>query len=279
VQAQRDRFARLVADGPRCNLARGALEIACLGHPDLSPDGSLATLDALAQCVAPRLTAAMPPEEQASVLSTYLFDEAGFHGNTDAYYDPRNSFLNDVLERRTGIPISLAVVLIEVATRVDLRVEGVGFPGHFLTRVHTAAGYLLLDPFSGGRPVDEGDLLALLRTASGGRTPAPTRIPAGFLEATPTVAILARMLRNLLHIYIEKRDYPLVIATADLLLIADPGAADVWRTRGLAYLQLDCPAAACDDLRRYLALVPDAPDATDLRAHVARLARRTTTLH
>lgn len=239
----------------------------------------LGALDALAQSVAPRLTDAMPPEERARAVSDYLFEEIGFHGNTDAYYDPRNSFLNDVLERRTGIPISLAVVLIEVATRVGLRVEGVGFPGHFLVRVPTAAGFLLLDPFNGGRPVGEAELLDRLRTVSGGRTAPPTKVPSALLEATPTVAILGRMLRNLLHIYIEKPDYPLVVATADLLLIADPHAADVWRTRGLAYLQLDCSAAACDDLRRYLELVPDAPDAADLRAHVARLARRSPTLH
>ena len=279
MQDQRDRFARLVADGPRCSLAHGALEIARLGYPDLDPTRPLGALDALAQSVAPRLADALPPEERARLVSVHLFEEVGFHGNTDAYYDPRNSFLNDVLERRTGIPISLAVVLIEVATRVGLRVEGVGFPGHFLVRVPTAAGYLLLDPFNGGRPVGEDELLDRLRTVSGGRTSPPTKVPSALLEATPTVAILGRMLRNLLHIYIEKPDYPLVIATADLLLIADPRAADVWRTRGLAYLQLDCAAAACDDLRRYLELVPDAPDAADLRAHVARLARRSPTLH
>jgi regulator of sirC expression with transglutaminase-like and TPR domain len=277
VQAQRDRFARLVADGPRCDLARGALEIARLGHPDLNPDDSLATLDALARSVAPRLPTGMPPEDRARVLAAYLFSEAGFHGNTDVYYDPRNSFLNDVLERRTGIPISLAVVLIDVAARVGLRVEGVGFPGHFLTRVQTGDGYLVLDPFDGGRPVDAAELLERLRAMSGGSTTRLSQVPAALLEATPTVAILARMLRNLLHIYVEKPDYPL--AVADLLLIADPGATDVWRTRGLAYLQLDCLAAACDDLRRYLELVPDAPDASDLRTQVARLARRTPTLH
>jgi regulator of sirC expression with transglutaminase-like and TPR domain len=279
VHDQRDRFTRLVGDGSRCDLARGALEIARLGYPDLEPHGSLGTLDSLARSVAPRLTDPMPVEERVRVLTTYLFDEAGFHGNTDAYYDPRNSFLNDVLERRTGIPISLAVVLIEVGARLGLRVEGVGFPGHFLVRVPTGGGYLLLDPFNGGRPIGEVELLDRLRVASEGRTPPPSRIPAAFLEATPTLGILARMLRNLLHIYVEKPEYPLALAAADLLLVADPHAADVRRTRGLVYLQLDCPAAACDDLRRYLELVPDAPDAAELRARIARLSRRTPTLH
>src|SRR5215470_5626772 len=113
MQSQRARFAGLVAAGNRCDLARAALEIARIGLPDLEPDVYLRHLDELAAAVRPRLEPAMPPAEAAAVLTGYLFGECGFRGNEENYYDPRNSFLNDVLDRRTGIPISLAVVVIK----------------------------------------------------------------------------------------------------------------------------------------------------------------------
>src|SRR5262245_49061588 len=147
----RNRFAALVADPSRCDLARSALEIARIHHDDLDPDASLRALDALAAAIRPRLRSGLPAEEAATVITGYLFGECGFHGNESDYYDPRNSCLNDVIVRRTGIPITLSVLLIEVAARVGLSMRGVGFPSHFLVRVETARGPLLLDPFFGGR--------------------------------------------------------------------------------------------------------------------------------
>jgi regulator of sirC expression with transglutaminase-like and TPR domain len=275
----RDGFAAVVAAGERADLARGALEIARIGHPDLDPAPSLARLDTLAAGARPHLTDGMPPEEAAAALAGYLFGACGFRGNQDDYYDPRNSFLNDVLERRTGIPISLGIVLLETGTRLGLQLDGVGFPGHFLVRVAGSAGPIFLDPFFGGRKVDEDELLSRYHAFLGPRTPVQERVPADALRATSTLGILARMLRNLLHVYLERDDPTHALHTVDLLLVLVPDAADAVRVRGLLYERLECAAAARDDLRRYLELAPGASDADDIRARLARLTRAASTLH
>src|SRR5437879_3420062 len=149
----REDFAALVAAGERTDLARAALAIARIAYPDLDPAPSLRQLDDLAAAVRPRLYPQASPEAAVTELAGYLFGECGFRGNQEEYYDPRNSYLNDVLERRTGIPITLSVVLIETGARLGLGIEGVGFPGHFLVRV--AGRPLLLDPFFGGPPIGE----------------------------------------------------------------------------------------------------------------------------
>ena len=158
----RERFAALITAQP-ADLGRAALEIARIAQPDLDPEPSLRTLDALAAGLAPRLPSDPPPDDAARLLAHYLFDECGFRGNRDDYYDPRNSLLNEVLERRAGIPISLSVLAIEVGRRLRIPLEGVGFPGHFLVRVVGPRGVLLLDPFHGGTPVSNDELLGRLR--------------------------------------------------------------------------------------------------------------------
>src|SRR4029077_19206967 len=157
----RERFASLIAS-PSCDLAHASLEIARIAYPDLDPAPTLEGLDTLAAALRPRLGAATAPGDAARLLGRYLFEECGFRGNRTEYYDPRNSFLNDVLERRTGIPISLSVLAIEVGRRLGLRLEGVGSPGHCLVRVAGASDLLLLDCFDGGKAVDEDTLLARL---------------------------------------------------------------------------------------------------------------------
>src|SRR6185295_8881801 len=131
----RDHFASLVSAGERPDLGRSALEIARIAYPSLDPAPYLRQLDGLASTARRRVALHAAPELAAADLATFLATECGFRGNQEDYYDPRNSFLNDVLERRTGIPISLAVVLLETGSRLGLAVEGVGFPGHFLVRV------------------------------------------------------------------------------------------------------------------------------------------------
>src|SRR5438094_103846 len=200
----------------------------------------------------------------------------GFRGNQEEYYDPRNSYLTDVLERRTGIPITLSVVLIETGARLGLGIEGVGFPGHFLVRVAGSRGPLLLDPFYGGRPIGERELLARYRTFVGGDAPA---LPPDALATTGTPAILSRMLRNLLRAYLDQKDHALALAAADLLLVLVPDSADEVRVRGLLYEHLECFGAALGDFRRYLELAPAAPDAERIRERVARLVRIATALH
>jgi regulator of sirC expression with transglutaminase-like and TPR domain len=276
-------FARVTAAGERCDLARGALVIARIGHPGLVPEPALAALDALAAGVRPRLDPGDSLEHRAAVLTHYLFEECGYHGNRDDYYDPRNSFLNDVLERRTGIPITLAVVLLEVAGRVGVPLEGVGFPGHFLVRVAGEADAPLLDPFFGGRRIDHEELRDRLRAFySAGGGPVGGNLQRALpqaLQTTGPLGILTRVLGNLMAIYRERECHEQALATVELLLVLWPDAAEHIRIRGLLYEQLECFSSALSDFRRYLTLAPEAQPAAEVREHLQRLERVTTTLH
>jgi len=279
MQGLRERFATLVAS-PSCTLDRAALEIARIGHPDLDPAPTLTELDALADGLRPSLTRGASPATSAHMLARHLFEDCGFHGNRADYYDPRNSFLNDVVERRLGIPISLSVLAIEVGRRLDIPIEGVGFPGHFLVRVAGAGSPVLLDCFQGGIPVDPDDLLSRLRSlaeTSGG--PDFAQVPPRFLEGASTPAVLARMLRNLLRIYLEQRAHPQALAAVDLLLVLTPRSAEDLRTRARLYETLECFASAADDLRRYLSVAPRADDAAEVKKMLERLDADAPTLH
>ena len=275
----RDEFAAVLAAGNPPDLGSAALTIARIGYPELDPRPYLAELDTLAATAGARVPAGAPPEEAVRAVAGFLFREHGFRGNADDYYDPRNSFLNDVLVRRTGIPITLAVVLIETSARVGLQLEGVGFPGHFLVRAPGEHGPVLLDPFAGGRLVPEDELLARLQALAGPSAPKVTEIPPDAVESTGTSGILARMLRNLLRIYLERDDPSHALAAVDLLSPLVPVTPELLRVRGMLYERLECFGPALDDLRTYLDLAPEAPDLADMRARVSRLARAAATLH
>ncbi len=276
MSSLRDRFAALVRDGDRTDLGRAALEIARLAYPDLDAEAHLAELDTLGDGLRRRLGGGSTTAA-AAALADHLGGDAGFRGNVDDYYDPQNSFLNDVLRRRLGIPITLSVVFLEVGRRAGLALEGVGFPGHFLVRLRGAPAPLLLDPFHGGKVVGLRELRALLLAAHGGRP--PETIPSQFLEPTGTLDILARMLRNLLRIYVQRKDHATALAAVDLVLVLLPDSPADLRARGLLYERLECFSAAREDFRRYLALAPDAPDVAEMRARVSRLGQMAPTLH
>jgi regulator of sirC expression with transglutaminase-like and TPR domain len=280
VGTLRGRFAQIV-QSPRCDLARGALEIARIAYPDLEPATTLAELDRLAEAVRTRLMPSASPVDRALTVARYIFGECGFQGNAGDYYDVRNSFLNDVLKRRTGIPITLSLVLIEVGARVGVAIEGVAFPGHFLVRVPSGGGsYLFLDPFNAGQRVDEQELLERLRSLSEtNEGPAFESVPAEFLAASSPRAMLGRMLRNLLRIYLERDQDAEALLAVDLLLVLAPQGADEMRTRGFLYERLGCPAAAANDFRRYLELAPNADDGETIRQRISRLHDDNPTLH
>jgi len=273
----RDDFAALVGREADCGLARGALEIARIAYPALEPAQYLTKLDELAEGTRARMAGGLPPEAVARAVGDHLFRTCGFRGNAEDYYDPRNSFLNDVLDRRTGIPISLSVVFIEVTRRLGVTADGVGFPGHFLVRVAGERGPVLLDPFFGGRTVGDEELIERLRALPGGRQ--LNEVPPDAVQVASTPEVLARMLRNLLRVYAERRDTSLALAAVDLLLVLSPDSADDLRMRGALYESLDCAAAALADFRRYLELAPTAPDADDVRERLTRLARTNPTIH
>jgi regulator of sirC expression with transglutaminase-like and TPR domain len=278
----RDELSALISAGDDTDLARGAVLVARVGYPDLHPTPILRQLDELAMLVRPLVPRSLPAGTRVERLMEFLFQDAGFHGNGDDYYDPRNSFLNDVLARRSGIPISLATVSIEVGRRVDVPLQGVGFPGHFLLRAAGDEGPVFLDPFHGGRTVTQDDLVSRLRTlAQQAKRPSPDflTVPGEFLEPVTTPSMLARMLRNLVRIYVKRRTHAQALTAVDLLLVLTPDSADDLRQRGVLYETLDCPAAAAIDLRRYAEIAPDATDAQRMLERAARLADDAPTVH
>ncbi len=275
MPSPREQFAALVAAGNGCDLDRAALEIARIAYPDLDPSPYMARIEAYADTLRTRVGRTLPPDEATLEIARYLFEELGFHGNSEDYYDPRNSFLNDVLDRRTGIPIALSVLLLSVAARLNLPAHGVGFPGHFLVRVDAPNGPLILDPFSGGRAVPRDELLARLRAfaEAGGGPPGSDlqRVLAQALQPTGTLEILGRMLGNLLSIYLDRDDSQAALHTVDLLLVVAPDAPEPTRLRGILYERLECYASALGDLRRYLVLAPRGPFAAEVRTRILEL--------
>jgi regulator of sirC expression with transglutaminase-like and TPR domain len=248
------------ADRPGPDLAAPAFLIARLEYPRLDPGPYLDRLDSMGEAALRRIGADpghdAPLEARVDVLNRYLFTDLGFAGNRQQYDDPRNSCLNEVLDRRTGIPISLSLVYIEVARRAGLRAEGVNFPGHFLVRtlpdLHTddPGEGLVVDPFHGGAILDEHACRLLLRRHLGEDA---VWSPELLARATRR-QILVRMLQNLKRLYVRWRSFPQARLVTDLLLALTPGAIGELRDRGLLAYHVSDYTAALRDLEEYLAL-------------------------
>ena len=278
------------ASSPDPGLAGPALLIARLGYPRLDPAPCLLRLEEMGAGAAERLSASdlsADPHGPIDTLNKYLFEDQGFAGNTTDYDDPRNSFLNQVLERRTGIPITLALVYIEVARRAGVRVEGVNFPGHFLLRFpfgldddHDSA--VFVDPFHGGAVLSETDCRALLRKHAGDAVAFEPRL----LAPATKQQILARMLVNLKRIYVRMRSFPQGRAITELLLAINPSALSELRDRGLLAYHLNDHTAALRDLETYLKFASRGNDSeenpkerTEIWGHVKALRRRVASLN
>lgn len=213
---------------------------------------------------------AWPLKMQA--INRHLFDEIGYAGNHDQYYDPRNSYLNEVFERRLGNPISLALVQMEVARRVGVPLDGVSFPGHFLVRLPVDDGVLVMDPFNGGRPLDVDELRERAKPHLGGDAPDDEAL-GHILSPASHRGMLTRMLRNLHGVYVEQGDWERAVRCADRILKLSPTSAEALRDRGLGYLKLGHMHGARQDLARYLQLNPAASDRDSLRERLVDLAR------
>ncbi len=267
--AARRHFAELLAR-EEIPLAEAALAIAEEEYPDLAPSAYLARLDELAARAEKRLPARRTAAEVLVVLRRVLFEEAGFRGNEADYYDPRNSFLNEVLDRRLGIPISLSLVYLAVARRLGLPVDGVSFPGHFLVR-HSAPGRVLfVDPYNHGELLTAEDCRRRWSAVAQGRGEFQPR----WLEPSTPRQILARMLHNLKRIYGEKGDDVRTLWVIDRLLLLAPDDLAERRDRGLVSARLGGTAAAAADLEAYLAASPAAPDAEEIRELAQALRTR-----
>jgi len=253
------------------DLAEAALLIARVAYPDLDVQCYLRRIDDLARHLRARVAEDAPAGDLIVGLNRFLFEEQGFAPNVEDYYDPRNSFLNDVLERRVGIPISLSVLYMEVGARVGLPLQGVSFPGHFLVKCEVEAGMVILDPYCGGVSLSLHDLQQRLREVRGGEV--SRAIIAGMLVAANKREILARMLRNLKKIYLDKQQHARALAIIDWIVALRPGEATEVRDRGLTYLKLECFRAALTDLEHYLELAPAADDLNEIRGCVVELRR------
>lgn len=271
AEEMRRQWAALLArDETEIELDRAALLIAAAEYPQLDIEARLAQIDALAEGARERFSPAAGPRERLRLLCDYLFVELGFRGNRGQYFDARNSFLNDVLDRRLGIPITLSVLLIEVGRRLGVKVEGVGMPGHFLVRHDEGEGEVFFDPFDGGREVTDVDCRAMLVEMHGeGLIFHPS-----FLRATPKRQILTRMLQNLKGIYARAGNYHKLLATIERVLTITPEAPAELRDRGLALGGLQRYHEAQADLEAYLRARPDAEDAKRIRERLGEWRRR-----
>ena len=249
------------------DLARAALAIAREEYPQLDEAQYLRALDEFALQVMRGLPAGALPERRVGRLNAVLFHELGFTGNQADYYDPRNSFFNEVIERRTGIPITLSLVYMEVGRRCGLRVDGVSFPGHFLCKVTLDDGELIVDAFNRGQLLGLAELKRRLASAAGDAARFDTRL----LRAARPKEMLARVLQNLRSIYLERGDLPRALSAVDRQLLLQPDDVRVLRDRARLCEQLGGPEAAAADLERVLRLEPAATDAAALRARVDRL--------
>jgi regulator of sirC expression with transglutaminase-like and TPR domain len=247
--------AALSAGDEAIDLARVLLLIAAEEYPDLDVDAYLGRLDGLADAIRPRLSGDEGPAAVLGTINGHLYRELGFQGNSQDYQDPRNSFLNQVLDRRTGIPITLAVVYMEVARRLGYRLVGVNMPLHFMLAYETEGEPLIVDAFDGGRIMTPGGIQERLSAIAGRDVDLR---PEHFGRAAPRM-ILRRVLNNLRGIYLAQRDYPRALAVVDRMGLILP-THDVLRDRGLVLYHLRRHDEAEAALRRYLELAPGAPD-------------------
>jgi regulator of sirC expression with transglutaminase-like and TPR domain len=267
--ANRARFARLIAQPETdIDLARGALAIATDGRPEIDSTTTLAALDDLAERVRLRLDVGDAETHVIDRLQDVLFRESGFRGPTAAeYHDPRASLLDAVVARRIGLPISLAIVELEVAWRIGLRLVGIGLPGHFIVG---APGGILLDPADDGRRLTPDDCQALLRRSIGDGI----LFHSGMLRPNTKREILARVLRNLRSAYLAARDWPAALGIIDLLGVIEPTDPDHGRDRGLLLGRMGRFNEAVVALGRYLQERPDGHDVDDVRQVLGIFAGR-----
>ena len=253
------------------SLAEGALLIARDEYPALDVSAYLQQLDDMASDIRKSINAGSEPITTLEAINHNLFMELEFTGNVDDYHDPRNSYLNDVIDRRLGIPITLSLLYIEIGRRLGLTIDGVSFPGHFLVRCLTEDGLIVLDPFYKGASLGEADLTQRLV----GLMPNledPRDTLAHFLASVDPREILARVLRNLRGVFVEQGQDDRALGAAHRICLLLPDNAEEIKYRGFLYAKLKCPPQAMEDYSRYLELAPGAADADTIRDLVMELA-------
>jgi regulator of sirC expression with transglutaminase-like and TPR domain len=257
------------------DLAEAALLVAKEEYPDLDVQAYLERLDAMAAEARSRVSGRQPGQEVVAALNDYLFKDENLRGNSHDYYDPRNSFLNEVLDRRTGIPLTLSLVYLEVGRRAGITLQGIGMPGHFLVKYAARGEELLVDPFNAGAILAPEDCQRLLDKIFTGQVAFEPR----FLEPVGPRQILTRMLQNLKVIYFNAREYRKAVSVVERLLLLHPSCATEIRDRGLLLSQLKAYGPATRDLERYLRLAAGAEDCDVIRGHLRSLRQRVVVLN
>jgi len=267
-KSPRERFGELArAPEDRINLAEGALLIAAEAYPRLDIPEYLRRLDTLAHEARAFVSTARSGSERVARLNHFLFVEKRFVGNQKRYYDRRNSFLNEVLDRHTGIPITLSLVYMEVAGRLGLPVEGVGFPGHFLAK-YVGDEEIIIDAFF-GQVLSEHDCQERLQSILG----PDTQFDRRYLRSARPKEILARMLGNLKQTHINAEEFEAALSCSERILLLTPEAAQELRDRGLLYQRLECYGPALADLQRFLELAPEDETAPVIRENLIEVRR------
>lgn len=273
VEKSRSRFREIVSgDDELIDLAEAALLIAAEEYPALDVNLHLERLDLIANSARNRITDHADPEQLISALNLTLFDELGFRGNQESYYDPRNSFLNQVIDRRLGIPITLTVVYMEVARRIGFAVYGVGLPSHFIAGHAGDAGEIYIDPFNQGRVLGRAGVEELISELSGGAI----ELNQELLSPVKTKQIITRMLSNLLNIYLGNysgagdryTDYARALQTMERIILINPASSARVRDYGLLLAANGKMKEAVEELERYLAMVPGSADAESIRNQI-----------
>ncbi len=259
AEARRALGALVAGDESQIDLPRAALLIALEEYPGLDPQAYIDQLDQLGRTLRARMSRGAAPERQIAALNALLFGEEGFRSNPANYYDPRNSYLNEVLDRRLGIPITLSLIYTEVGRRADLPLSGVGFPAHFLV-AYEAEPRLLVDPFDCGRMLTVPDCEQLLRDIFG----SSGRLEPRYLAASSPRQILARLIGNLKAAYQRAGDLRRAVRASEQLSVVQPSALELRERGDLRYRMADFDGATAD-LGRYLEFEPAAPDATAVR--------------
>ncbi|MEO5882779.1 MAG: tetratricopeptide repeat protein [Caldimonas sp.] len=267
-----DYFASLVAEDESLPLLETAVAIALHDYPRLDVQSTLAEIDTLAARLQRRLAADAAPMQRLRLLNRFFFQELGFSGNVNDYYDPRNSYVHCVLETRRGIPITLALLYVELANQVGLGACGISFPGHFLAKVRMPQGEIVIDPFTGqSMSRDALDALLVPYRRRGARSGVDETPLGNFLQPAQPREVIARMLRNLKEVFRSSQDAGRLLGVAERLVILLPDAWEERRDRGLVHAALGARFPAMADLAGYLEHAPDAPDRPAIRKRLAEL--------
>ncbi|MEY4495164.1 MAG: hypothetical protein RL744_228 [Pseudomonadota bacterium] len=273
---QLDYFTSLVAEDEHLPLTEAAVAVAQHAYPDLDVQGVLDQIDQYGNKLKQRITPDTPPIQRLQLLKHFFYNELGFGPNPNDFYAPENSYLHQIIENRRGIPISLAILMMELGQQIGLNIRGVSFPNHFMMRISLQQGEIIMDPLN-GESLSKNQLQEMLDPyldAKGyrGELSLPLNI---FLRASSSREILSRFMRNLKMIYSEDERWERLLGIQERLVILLPDSMEEIRDRGLIFAQLEYVRPAIADLQRYLSEMPGAEDAADIREHIATLEGQT----